>query len=278
MFSQLNGFIQSYICYQPRTMFMRIPEYLNFIVRIKKRFFPTAYDLLQKKIFAERKIFYGQFIAKNDLCFDIGANYGNRTAVFLELGAKVIALEPQEKCFRVLQKKYGKKALILQKGAGAKQDVLDFYINEKNSPVSTFSKDWIDELKKTRFADNEWNQVTKVEIVTLDSLIEGKESPCFIKIDVEGFELEVLKGLSKPFKYLSFEYAVPEKLDNLKSSLQHLASKYQGLVANYAIGEEASLQRKEWMPINEMMDFVSSEEFIASFAGDIYIRSGDGSV
>lgn len=42
--------------------------------------------------------FYEQFIRPNDICFDIGANMGNRTEVFLKLGAKVIAVEPQSEC------------------------------------------------------------------------------------------------------------------------------------------------------------------------------------
>ena len=243
------------------------------LIRIKKYFFPTKYDKAQKRLYNERLTFYRQFVSSGEMCFDIGANYGNRTEVFLAIGAKVIALEPQEKCFRFLKKNYGKKAVILQKGAGAKPDVLDFYINEKNSPVSTFSKEWINELKTTRFAGNEWNKVVKIEVVPLDSLIEEYGEPKFIKIDVEGFELEVLKGLTNPFKYLSFEYAVPEKLDNLLACLQLLQSRYQGLVANYAVGEEALLHMASWKPLDEMIDYTKTKEFIASFAGDIYIRS-----
>lgn len=40
-----------------------------------------------------KKLF--QFIKKNDLCFDIGANEGDQTSLFLELGAKVVSVEPQ---------------------------------------------------------------------------------------------------------------------------------------------------------------------------------------
>lgn len=245
----------------------------GYLTRIKKFFFPTRYDKAQKKLFDQRVCFYKQFIKCDELCFDVGANYGNRTAVFIDIGAKVIALEPQEKCFRFLEKSYGKKAVILQKGAGEKPDLLDFYINEKNSPVSTFSKEWVSELKSTRFVGNEWNKVVKVEVITLDSLIEEYGEPKFIKIDVEGFELEVLKGLTKLFRYLSFEYAVPEKLDNLLACLELLQSRYQGLVANYAVGEEALLHMDSWKPLYEMIDYIKTEEFIASFAGDVYIKS-----
>ena len=46
--------------------------------------------------------FYSTFVSTGDLCFDIGANYGNRTKVFLRLGARVVAVEPQPSCCQVL--------------------------------------------------------------------------------------------------------------------------------------------------------------------------------
>ena len=42
--------------------------------------------------------FYSQFIKKKDLCFDVGTNIGSRTELFLELGAKIICIEPQKAC------------------------------------------------------------------------------------------------------------------------------------------------------------------------------------
>ena len=38
---------------------------------------------------------YRQFIRKGDLCIDVGANIGDKTDLFLRLGASVIAIEPQ---------------------------------------------------------------------------------------------------------------------------------------------------------------------------------------
>lgn len=243
------------------------------LTRVKKYFFPTAYDKAQKKLFDDRVNFYKQFVGAGDLCFDIGANYGNRTDVFLKLNTKVVALDPQKSCYDFLKKKYNHRVIILQKGAGAEAGYLDFYVNEKNSQVSTFSNKWINDLKQTRFAGNEWNRTEKVEVTTLDALIAEFGEPQFIKIDVEGFEPEVIKGLSKPFHYLSFEYAVPEKLDNLLECLQLLHSKYKNLGVNYARGEEPALQIDKWLSTEEMIDLVQQKKFIDSFAGDIYIKT-----
>lgn len=53
---------------------------------------------------AARLEFYSQFIHPGDLVFDVGANVGNRTKIFLRLGARVVAFEPQASCARVLQR------------------------------------------------------------------------------------------------------------------------------------------------------------------------------
>ncbi|MBK9250272.1 MAG: hypothetical protein IPM69_19725 [Ignavibacteria bacterium] len=53
----------------------------------------------------QRKDFYSHFINTGDVVFDIGANIGNRTQIFSELGAKVVAVEPQSKCVTALKKK-----------------------------------------------------------------------------------------------------------------------------------------------------------------------------
>jgi len=46
--------------------------------------------------------FYRVFVAAGDLCFDVGANLGNRTRCFRQLGCTVVAVEPQGECFRKL--------------------------------------------------------------------------------------------------------------------------------------------------------------------------------
>ena len=71
----------------------------------------------------ERRKFYEQFIHPGDLCFDVGANIGNRTVIFLELGAKVIAIEPQKECYEKLTKRCGDKIELVKKGVGEKESV-----------------------------------------------------------------------------------------------------------------------------------------------------------
>jgi FkbM family methyltransferase len=244
----------------------------SLLTRVKKFFFPTKYDKEQMFLHRNRVSFYRQFIQPGDICYDIGANFGNRTSVFLELGAKVVALEPQKKCFDFLVRRFSSKAIILRKGVGEKSESRDFFVCEDNSPLSSFSKDWIAELKQKRFAGSEWNMVEKIEMTTLDLLIKQYGVPGFIKIDVEGFELEVIKGLTSPFNCLSFEYAVPENTATLNRCLAVLSATYDKIECNYVAGENTHLELTQWLGVEEMNQWVLSAKFKESFAGDIYVR------
>ncbi len=242
------------------------------IIKVKKLFLPTKHDKQQRKLHLERLSFYKQFINKGDLCFDIGANVGDRTQIFLELGANVFSVEPQESCCKNLKKRFGNKITLIEKGVGSKEEVKDFYISNY-SQVSSFSTEWIDNLKRERFKDAEWNKKVQIEITTLDNIIPISKIPAFIKIDVEGFELEVLKGLSKPFKYLSFEFAVPDNLDNLIKCLLQLQNSHNNLYCNYAVLDNTFLELTNWISIDEMIQIVSEKKFSDNNAGDIYVKA-----
>jgi hypothetical protein len=67
--------------------------------------------------------------------------------------------------------------------------------------------EWIAAVKSSgRFPYYAWGRSVTVPVTTLDSLIALHGEPAFCKIDVEGFEREVLKGLSRPLARLSFEF------------------------------------------------------------------------
>src|SRR5438105_4477975 len=70
--------------------------------------------------------FYRQFIEPGDLCFDVGANIGNRTDIFLALGARVVCIEPQPSCVAILAKKYNNdsRVSIIPEGLAETQGTL----------------------------------------------------------------------------------------------------------------------------------------------------------
>jgi hypothetical protein len=63
-------------------------------------------------------------------------------------------------------------------------------------------------MRESRFSkDFAWRKTQPVALTTLDALIRRHGMPAFCKIDVEGYEETVLRGLSKPIPFVSFEFS-----------------------------------------------------------------------
>ena len=167
--------------------------------------------------------FYSQFIHKGDLCFDVGANNGNRTKLFLKLGAKTISIEPQQACLQRLIKLFenNKDVIIVAKALADKQGTATIDICEESPILSTMSDKWKNEGRFSK--EYKWSKTQEVVTTTLDLLIEQYGLPVFCKIDVEGFEYSVLRGLTKPINVISFEFT-REFLDEATRCINHISS------------------------------------------------------
>jgi FkbM family methyltransferase len=166
----------------------------------------TAYRKLSSSARSQQKReveFYRSFLKPNDLCFDIGANLGQRAEVFRKIGCTVVILEPNAQCRDTLQFIFGKdpKAKIVMNAVGAQPGTIQLYTHGTDSTGSVLP-DW----DKKVFGKDRGLMTQTVPVTTLDSLIESFGVPDFVKIDVEGFETEVLKGLSTSLPLLSFEF------------------------------------------------------------------------
>ena len=223
--------------------------------------------LIKRKMIA----FYRQFIRPGDLCFDVGANVGNRTEIFLALGARVICIDPQPGCLSILGKKYGNnpRVVIVPKGVAAQPGEMTLSVCRVASTISTFSEKW----KTGRFHDFKWDASVKVPMTTLDALIDEFGCPGFCKIDVEGFEHEVLKGLSRRIPIISFEFA-KEFLGDLQSSIEHLTTLGEAKF-NFAIGESPRLARSGWGDSQSIIDELERNHDDLLW-GDVYVRFSDG--
>lgn len=256
-------------------------SFIGFLKTVQRRWFPSRaqkdFREREQQAFAARTAFYGSFLRSNDLCFDIGANRGNRIAPMLEAGARVVAVEPQEDCANHLEHTFGNRITLIRKGLGAEEGVQNFYISSSHT-LSSFSSEWITEVKKDRFREESWDRVVEMEITTLDKLIEQYGEPAFIKIDVEGYETEVLKGLHHTIGMISFEYTVPEQTNNALSCIDLIAGHSPNTECNYSIGESMEWALPNWLSPEDMKQHVRSGTFSATGFGDIYLRRVSGTV
>ena len=142
---------------------------------------------------------YRSFIEPGDLVFDIGAHTGDRVSSFRRLGARVVAVEPQPLLASALRHIHGGDPLveIVARAAGAKADTLALHINTENPTVSTTSEAFLRSASGAAgWEGQNWDDQIGVDVVTLDALIARYGMPSFVKIDTEGSEDAVLRGLS----------------------------------------------------------------------------------
>lgn len=217
--------------------------------------------------------FYRQFIPEGGLCFDVGANVGNRSKVFLRLANKVVAVEPQFSCVRILSrllKQYPGSFVIEEQALGPEDGFLELHVSP-NSMLTTASKEWIEHSQATsRFGGNVWKKTIQVPVGTVQGLISKHGVPDFIKIDVEGFEYEVLKGLKTPLKTLSFEF-VPERLDASAECLK-LLNQLGAIRCNLGLNECFKLRLDEWLAPDAFLKKVEALNLLSSDFGDVYVK------
>jgi len=210
---------------------------------------------------------------KGDLVFDVGANVGNRVEVFLSLGARVVAVEPLPDRARELRDTFGRLCVVVEKGLAASTGTVPLR-RGGTDVLSTMSERFIEATRVSgRFREETWEPPVAVAVTTLDALIAEHGMPRFTKIDVEGYEPQVLAGLSSPLPALSFEYAC-EVADNAAcciTRLETLAS------YTYSFSFAETMELGPWMEPSEILPWIADRTDDPLDWGDIYARRASSS-
>lgn len=214
--------------------------------------------------------FYSSFLSPGDLCFDIGANRGDRTEILRRTGASVVAVEAQSHLSKVLKKRFAgdRKVQVVHAAVSPEEDTVHLMMAAEADTVATLSSHWT----TGRFSGFSWDAMEEVPTVTLDALIQRFGRPCFIKIDVEGYEKYVLETLTQPVSLVSFEFT-SEFINDAKVCLTRM-NDLSDIEVSFTVGESMEF-KSEWTKdvrwLLRRIEKVCQEDSL--MWGDIYVRS-----
>lgn len=133
--------------------------------------------------------------SRTPVIFDVGANVGSYSALLLQvLGdrpASIHAFEPSRASFEKLRANLGQTNIVFHHiGFGDKNQTTTLYFDTEEAGLASVYQRRLDHFKITMGLSEE------IEIRTIDSFCaeHGIQRIDFLKLDVEGFELHVLKG------------------------------------------------------------------------------------
>jgi FkbM family methyltransferase len=207
---------------------------------------------------------FRQLVPNGSLCFDVGANIGDKTSLFTENGSRVIAIEPVPRNREILGKRFGHNASVtlLCLAVSDRRGRATLQIVDDNTSFSSFSTRWVHSLRDPRL--NRWGLTVQpprelvVDTTTLDALIVDYGKPYYVKVDVEGHEVAVLRGLSQMVPLVSFEANLPEFLDETQACVRHLASLEPAAKFNYTTESQDRLELAQWLRASEFSGMLAS--------------------
>lgn len=215
-----------------------------------------------------------EFNISDELIFDVGLNIGEKSASFLAAGAKVVGFEPQKECYsKAITRLRDYKNFTAENVALDNKEGESLFYRSNYDTLSSMSKDFTQRANKNRWAGVQWSLFPEtIKVSTLDLMILKYGKPKYIKIDVEGYEYQVLQGLTQPVEYISIEYT-PELFKESEKCIRYLDKLNNGNCKyNYVYRENDHYQFKNWLDINEIISYISSvEDYVYEF-GDLYIN------
>ena len=186
------------------------------------------------------------------------------------VGARVVACEPQRLFARYLHTTLPKDITVVHAALGTTETTASMAVSSSHPTVSSLKTDFVSGATSAPgFGHVKWDRQENVSVTTLDRLIETHGVPSYIKIDVEGFELEVLGGLSQPIEWISVEFlpGFPELTLQVIDRLIELGP-YR---FNPVVGESARFHWTDWREATQTREWLQCVPSDSS-SGDLFAR------
>jgi FkbM family methyltransferase len=200
-----------------------------------------------------QRVLFSGLVGPGDLVFDVGANIGEFTGAFRDLGARVVAVEPQPRLTAHLRRRFRRDRDVT---------VVATAVSDHAGEATLYgtTADALATLEEERAthpsgpgAELEWTQRITVPLRTLDSLVDEHGRPALVKIDVEGHELGVVRGLTTAEPTVFFEVNRPGVHDVL-DALQ--ARRYEEFFVR--LGERPEWTSPRAMSAADVHDFITA--------------------
>ncbi len=178
------------------------------LIPLRKKIYPIPINILD---ISSLDAFWEIFIGKNyekynkiksgDLVLDIGGNVGIFTIKAAQVvgdKGKVIVIEPEPNNVKLIKEntKIFNNVTIIPKAVGSKSGKVELLIGKHSGSHSIYTED--------DYSPND--KIISIQIDLLDNICKELTLNLidFIKIDVEGWELEVLKGAINSLEKIKF--------------------------------------------------------------------------
>ncbi len=251
-----------------RELLIRPSERLG-VYRHVRSWYQLAANRRQYRFERQMRALLAQFVCRGDLVFDVGANEGRYVNYLLGLGARVVAIEPIPELATTVERRYP-SVKVVQSALGAEAGSATLYLGDRLSS-STMSNEW------RAIAGAEWMERSiEVQMMTLDGLVATYGRPSFVKIDVEGYEAEVLRGgPSVPLTAFSFEFQA-RAVHLTASALAHvnaLGSYIFNFTRNLPYGRKPEFQLEAFVNGDVLLAAIEEEAARTPLMyGDVYAR------
>ena len=221
----------------------------------------------------ERRL-YAAFVCSGDLVFDIGANEGMKSAAFLSLGARVVAVEPDPWCVRQLERRFYRQI------ASGRFTLLPAAIGREPGTIllRQFTERGRNASASESFLQSVASQMGQpvdsviVKMIPTGVLLRQFGVPAFMKVDVEGMDADVLAGLPQRPTCLSFEFNLAPQLVASTEACIAEVIRLGFTQENFTEAANTTLLLSDWVHPRHLIEQVYRRTNGRTVWGDVVVR------